>query len=196
MDAGIVPAPKPRNSREENEVIRAGVTPPAWSEAKRRQKDVDARWTKKRGQNHFGYKNHIAVDVRHKFIRKGRVAAAHVHDSRVFEELLAQNTSRDVYADSAYLSEASLERLKALGYRVHIQRKGQRNHPLSQWEQQGNRTRARIRSRVEHVFGAQVQRAGRLLVRSVGLVRARVKIGLMNLAYNMDRLGFLAGAQG
>ena len=194
VDASIVPAPRQRNSREENEAIREGNPPADWGEAKRRQKDVDARWTKKREQKHFGYKNHIAVDVKYKFIRAWQVTAANVHDSQVFEDILAENTSRDVYADSAYLSEASQERLKALGYRAHIQRKGQKNHPLSAWEKQGNRTRSRIRSRVEHVFGAQLQRAGTLLVRCIGLARARAKIGLRNLAYNMDRLGFLAGA--
>ena len=194
VDASIVPAPRQRNSREENEAIEAGNPPADWSEAKRRQKDVDARWTKKREQSHFGYKNHIAVDVKHKFIRAWQVTAANVHDSQVFEEILAKNTSRDVYADSAYLSEESQKRLTALGYRPHIQRKGQKNHPLSDWEKQGNRTRSRIRCRVEHVFGAQLQRAGTLLVRCIGLARARAKIGLRNLAYNMDRLGFLAGA--
>ena len=194
VDASIVPALKQRNSREENEAIRAGNPPLDWSEAKRRQKDVDARWTKKNEQSHFGYKNHIAVDVKHKFIRAWEVTAANVHDSQVFLELLAENTSRDVYADSAYLSEESQKRLKALGYRPHIQRKGQKNQPLSAWEKQGNRTRSRIRCRVEHVFGAQLQRAGTLLVRCIGLARARAKIGLRNLAYNMDRLGFLAGA--
>jgi len=194
VDASIVPAPRQRNSREENEAIKAGNPPADWSEAKRRQKDVDARWTKKREQSHFGYKNHIAVDVKHKFIRAWQVSAANVHDSQVFEEILAKNTSRDVYADSAYLSEESQKRLTALGYRPHIQRKGQKNHPLSDWEKQGNRRRSRIRCRVEHVFGAQLQRAGTLLVRCIGLARARAKIGLRNLAYNMDRLGFLAGA--
>ena len=193
VDASIVETPRQRNSREENEAIKRGETPD-WPEAKRRQKDVEARWTKKNEQNHFGYKNHVAVDVKHKFIRQYKVTAANVHDSQVFLELLAQNTSRDVYADSAYLSEESQQRLKALGYRPHIQRKGQKEHPLSAWEKQGNRTRSRIRSRVEHVFGAQRQRAGTLVVRCIGLARASATIGLRNLAYNMDRLGFLAGS--
>ena len=43
---------------------------------------MDARWTKKRDQNPFGYKNHVAVDVKHKFIRKWQVSAANVHDSQ------------------------------------------------------------------------------------------------------------------
>ena len=40
----------------------------------------------------------------------------------------------------------------------------------------------------EHVFGAQSNDMGGTLVRSIGLVRARARIGLKNLAYNMRRL--------
>src|SRR3954451_3432775 len=51
VDATIVPAPKQRNSRDENEEVKAGRTPKAWKQnpAKNRQKDKDARWTKKPG---------------------------------------------------------------------------------------------------------------------------------------------------
>lgn len=35
----------------------------------------------------------------------------------------------------------------------------------------------------------QAQRAGDLLLRTVGVIRARAKIGLRNLAYNLDRMG-------
>ena len=44
-----------------------------------------------------------------------------------------------------------------------------------------------MRARVEHVFGAQAAMGGHL-VRTIGLQRAKVKIGLMNLVYNMMRL--------
>ena len=54
----------------------------------------------------------------------------------------------------------------------------------------GNAIRARVRSRIEHVFAAQKCRLG-LIVRTVGMVRARVKIGLANLAYNLTRLAWL-----
>ena len=114
------------------QIVEASIVPAEWSEAKGRQKDVDARWTKKRGQSHFGSKNHVAVDAKHKFIRKWQVSAAKVHDSRVFFEILSENTSRDVSADSAYFSEEAQQSLKALGYRAHLQRKGQKNHPLSE----------------------------------------------------------------
>ena len=110
IDASIVEAPRQRNSREENRQIKAGQIPEDWSEQKKRQKDTDARWTKKNGQNYYGYKSHIDVDVKHKLIRDYEVTPASVHDSQVFEDLLDEdNSSRDVWADSAYRSEEKLK---------------------------------------------------------------------------------------
>ena len=194
IDASIVEAPRQRNSRDENRQIKAGQSPEDWSEQKKRQKDIDARWTKKNGQNYYGYKNHIDVDVKHKLIRDYEVTPASVHDSQVFEDLLDEaNSSRDVWADSAYRSEDKLKELKKRKYREHLQRKGCRHKKLTDREAQGNRTRSRIRSRVEHVFGVQAKRAGRLIVRAIGLVRVMAKVGLRNLAYNLDRYGVLVG---
>jgi IS5 family transposase len=56
----------------------------------------------------------------------------------------------------------------------------------------GNVTRARVRSRVEHLFAAQKSRLG-LVIRTAGMLRARVKIGLANLANNFVRLAWLRG---
>ena len=195
IDASIVPAPRQRNSREENRQIKGGEVPEDWSEEKKRQKDIDARWTKKNGQNHYGYKNHIDIDVKHKLIRGYEVTPASVHDSQVFEALLDEdNSSRDVWADSAYRSEEKVEVLEKDGYREHLQRKGCKHKALTEREKRGNRTRSRIRSRVEHVFGAQAMRAGDLILRTIGLVRAKAKIGLRNLVYNLDRFCVLQGA--
>jgi len=69
VDAAIVPVPKQRNTREENAQIKAGESPETWSDSKRFQKDVEARWTKKHGITHYGYKNHISIDRQHKVIR-------------------------------------------------------------------------------------------------------------------------------
>ena len=193
IDASIVSAPRQRNSREENGLIKQGATPQGWQEAKKRQKDVDARWTKKNGKTYYGYKNHVSVDVKHKLIRGYQVSDASVHDSQVFEELLDENnSSRAVYADSAYRSEQAIQKLQERRFRGHIQRKGCKNRTLTRREQQGNRTRAKIRSRIEHVFGVQAMMAGNLLLRGIGIIRARIKIGLRNLAYNINRYALLA----
>ncbi len=190
VDASIVSVPIQRNSREENKLIKDGDVPEDWHEAKQRQKDVSARWSARRHKHAFGYKNHISIDADKKFIRDYVVTNAAVHDSQVFGELLDEsNTSRDVWADSAYRSEDNLTGLNSRGYREHIQRKGCKNRKLTSWEKQGNRTRSKIRCRIEHVFGIQVQIAGNLILRTIGTARAEVKIGLRNLVYNMHRLG-------
>lgn len=188
VDASIVKAPKQRNSREDNKRIKEGHVPEDWSDAKKRQKDTEARWVRKNGQNHFGYKNHIEIDAKHKLIRKYEVTDAAVHDSQVFEGLLDQNnSSRDVWADAAYRSREKLAHLREHGFREHLQRRGCRHKKLTERERAGNHTRSKTRSRVEHIFGVQTQRAGTLLIRTVGRVRAATKIGLRNLAFNIDR---------
>ena len=170
VDASIVPVPKQRNTREENEAVKRGETPAEWEQgpAKNRQKDKDARWTKKHGRSFFGYKNHVNVDRTHKLIRRYAVTDAAVHDSRKLNGLLHRgNTSKDVFGDSAYRSAATEATLKARGFR------------------------SRIRARIEHVFGAQETAPGGRIVRTIGIVRARLKIGLQNLAYNVRRLATL-----
>lgn len=52
-----------------------------------------------------------------------------------------------------------------------------------------NAARSRVRARVEHVFAQQKDRLG-LIIRTVGLKRAEAKIGLTNLAYNLQRYLF------
>jgi IS5 family transposase len=188
VDASIISAPKQRNSRDENKRIKKGKIPEDWNQAKRRQKDTDARWVKKMGKNHYGYKNHINIDVKNKLIRDYAVTDAATHDSQVFDDLLDDaNTSRDVFADSAYWSKDRLRRLSQWGFREHLQRKGCRHHKLTEREKRGNHTRSKTRCRIEHVFGVQAMMAGDLILRTIGIVRARAKIGLRNLAYNMLR---------
>ena len=96
VDATIVSTPKQRNSREENKQLKEGETPEIWDEMpnKKRQKDVDARWTMKRNVVYFGYKNHVTVDVKHKLIRDFDVTNASTHDSQVIESILDANSTR------------------------------------------------------------------------------------------------------
>lgn len=74
IDATVVAAPRQRNSRDDNDSIKKGETPPDWSNhpAKRQQKDAEARRTKKHGRTYCGYKNHISVDQRHKPMRRAQ----------------------------------------------------------------------------------------------------------------------------
>jgi transposase, IS5 family len=190
IDATIVAAPKQHNSREENEAIKEGKTPEDWKQkpAKNRQKDKDARWTKKHERSYFGYKNHIGVDRRHKLVRRYGVSDASVHDSQKLEDILdTSNTASDVWADSAYRSDEIEEKLAGRGLKSHIHRRAYRNRELREAEKAANTARAKVRARVEHVFGDQKNGMGAGTVRTIGIVRARCKIGMTNLVYNMRR---------
>ena len=198
IDASLVSVPKNRNTRDENKQIKEGKTPESWDDQPnmKRQKDEDARWTKKHGKSHYGYKNHINIDKAHKLIRRYAVTNASVHDSQVFDDFLdEENAGRSVWADSTYRSEAREGQLRAQGHKSRIHRKGNSRGRLNKREQATNHRRSKIRTRVEHVFGDQRTRQGSNLVRTKGNVRAVVKIGLMNLTYNMRQLEFFLRPQ-
>ena len=194
IDATIVEAPKQHNTRDENEQVKAGKTPEDWAKkpAKNRQKDKDARWTKKHGKSYFGYKNHVGIDKANKLIRTWDVTDASVHDSQKLDELLdAGNPGRDVWADGAYRSEAAEARLAEKGYNSRIHFRAWRDHPLDETQKNANRARSEVRARVEHIFGDMTTAMGAKIVRTIGLARARFKIGMMNLGYNVRRLAAL-----
>ena len=194
LDASIVRVPRNHNTRDENATIKNGDVPEDWADkpAKRSQKDMDARWTKKHGKSHYGYKNHVNVDRKHKLVRRYHGSDAALHDSKAVDHLLTRcNTGAGVWADSAYRSEEMERKLHALKLRSHIHRKGKRGKPLTEQAKGSNRTKSSVRVRVEHIFGAQGNDMGGTLVRTIGIVRARAKIGTKNLAYNMRRLGQL-----
>ena len=96
-----------------------------WSPAKCRQKDVDARWTKKHGKSYFGYRLSVSVDRRHKLIRRVRVSDASDADTRHLVDLLDQNNSRrDFWADRGHHNKPREQWLRMIGRRPRIQRNG------------------------------------------------------------------------
>lgn len=189
VDASFVDVPKQRNNKEENKQIKEGEIPKNFEDDPNigAQKDTDARWTKKNDETHFGYKDHVSVDNAHKLIREYDVTSAEVHDSNVFEDILTENTSKDVWADSAYQSEEHELTLYAMGYRSHVHKKGRRNKPLSERDKKTNTRKSKVRVRVEHVFGSMTNEQGGLYFKVIGLARNSVKVGMMNVVYNMRR---------
>lgn len=191
VDATFVDAPRQRNTREENQTIKAGEIPQTWKEEslkvahKLSQKDTDARWATKGGERHYGYKDHTKVDVDSKLITAYTVTSANVHDSNEFVDFFDEN-DRAAYADSAYASAAIADRLPQ-SIENHIHEKGYRDHPLSDAQKESNRVKSKIRARIEHVYGFMTNSMNGITVRSIGLPRARFQIGLTNLVYNLCR---------
>ena len=189
VDASFVEVPRQRNNRKDNETIKSGGVPDSFAENKHclRQKDVDARWTKKNEESYYGYKNHVKANQRTKLIAKYEVTDASVHDSQVLE-LLVEGGDEVLYADSAYRSEKISSLLEAKGIANRIHEKGHRNHPLTEEQKASNKEKSRVRARVEHVFGqmTNTMKEG-LYLQYIGLKRIIAGVGLLNLAYNMIR---------
>lgn len=207
IDASIVQAPRQRLRREEKEDITQGKIPQGWENNPHKvsQKDRDARWMLKHSKAkskagdkaidiaipYFGYKNHISTDKHHGLIRRYEVSAANLYDGHVFESLLdPDNTASPVYADTAYESKRNTDILEKRGLRNEVCRKKPRNRRQPKNIERGNQKRASIRAHVEHVFAVQKDKMN-LFIRSIGIERARVKVGLANFVYNLKRLEFL-----
>ena len=188
IDASFAEVPRQRNNREDNALIKAGEVPPALQDnAKvRAHKDLDARWTKKNNETHFGYKDHVKVDVKDKLILKAVITAASVHDSQAFDVLIHEG-DRVVYADSAYSGAPIEAALAAKNVEPQINEKGTRGQPLNEEQKASNREKSRTRSRVEHVFAQMSGSMKALYQRCIGLKRNAACLVLTNLVYNMLR---------
>jgi transposase, IS5 family len=210
IDASIVAAPKQRNTDGEKRDIKEGRIPPEWAKrpAKLRQKDRDARWTVKYTKAKpsadgaprvdlaipaFGYKNHIGIDRRHRLVRRWAVTDAARHDGALLPELIDRNnTAGDIWADTAYRSKANEKFLADRLLRSQIHRKKPKGKPMSRRTARANARKSTVRSAVEHVFARQKGPMG-LFIRTIGIARARTKIGLANLVFNMHRMIWLTG---
>ena len=195
VDATFVDAPRQRNSRDENKTIKEGGIPEDWKNEedektvhKVRQKDTDARWTKKRDETHYGYKNHVKADVGSKLIKDYTVTDASVHDSTEFAGLINEDDTI-VYADAGYVGKEDefSDKVKEKVEFV-ICEKGYRNHPLTDLQRLANKIKSSIRCRIEHIFGFMTNSMHGLFLRCIGKVRADFNIGLTNLVYNMCRM--------
>jgi len=191
VDASFVEAPRQRNTREENKHIKeTGTAPGEWKEKphKLAQKDVDARWTKKNNTVFYGYKNHVKADTKTKLIEEYTITDASVHDSQVVEQLLTEkDEGQPIYADSAYTGEDQETVYKKKKVINKINEKGYRNKPLTEEQKANNKEKSMTRARVEHLFGFVENSMHGSIVRTIGIARAKAKIGMINLTYNICR---------
>jgi transposase, IS5 family len=179
------------------QLSKQGDTPNQWTAKQAAHKDVDARWSKKNQQSHDGYKDHINVDYDTKLITQWVATDTSVHDSQAIEAVLRslEQGGTSVHADSAYRS-AEIEQLlsdKQLISQVH--ERAYKDKPLNDTQNASNKAKSKIRARVKHVFGHMQTAMGGMLIRCIGMARAHVAIGLMNLTYNLTRIECLIRTQ-
>ena len=188
--------------------------------AKLAQKDRDARWTVKyskakdkpdgsrhaaRGEERpgatgtqrdiaipaFGYKDHISIDREHGLIRRWKVTDASRYDGAQLPDLMDKaNTASGVWADTGYRSKKNEKWLARNGFVSHIHTKKPKGQAMSDRAAKANSKRSKVRALVEHPF-ARMKGPMAMFIRTIGLVRATAKIGMVNLVYNFQRLVWL-----
>lgn len=128
------------------------IAAPSSTKNQDKARDPEMSSTKKGNQWHFGMKAHIGVDSRTGLAHTVICTTASEHDSRQSAELL-HGDEKEIYADKAYSDAAKAEeaRSKGIAWRVHI--KAARGQVLSRQQENWNRSRSRVRGKVEHIFG-------------------------------------------
>ena len=137
--------------------------------------------------------NHIGINRAHGLIRTWDASAANAHDGARLPDLVSRNnTASGVWADTAYRSKKNEAFLARGMFTSNIHQRKPHRKAMPERTSRANAKRSKVRSAVEHVFAGQKHRMG-LVVRTIGIARARIKIGMANLAYNSQRLAWLEG---
>ena len=167
------------------------IDAPSSTKNKGKSRDPEMHQTKKGNQWYFGMKAHIGVDSRSKLIHSVAASAANVHDSQLLGDLLHGDETR-VWGDSAYANQGDTIRDHAPNAKDFTNQKGCRNRPLSDDDKAKNKTKSKVRAKVEHPFLILKRVFGFTKVRYRGLeknaTRLFVACGLVNLYMARRRL--------
>lgn len=171
------------------------IDAPSSTKNKEGKRDPEMHQTRKGKQWYFGMKAHIGVDSRTKLIHSVAVTAAHVHDSQVLEDLLHGEETR-IWGGSAYSGQSEVIKTHAPKAKDFTQRKGSRYRLLSEDERQRNRTKSKVRAKVEHTIHVLKRQFGYTKVRYRGLDKNANHVfaacALVNLVMARKRLLKLA----
>ena len=138
--------------------------------------------TKKGNQWYFGMKAHIGVDSAERTIHAVAATPANVHDSQMIGGLRHGGEPPDQVrgaGDSAYQGRKEAIEAAAPGAQDMTNRRGSRNHPLTDKDRAKNRTKSKVRARVEHPFPIIKRVFGFVCVRYRG-IGPRMPTGCMS----------------
>ncbi len=141
---------------------------PSSTKNQNEQRDPEMHQTRKGKQWYFGMKAHVGVDSKMKIIHTVVATAANVADSAVLPELLHGEETR-VWGDGAYQGQTEVIRQCAPRAQDCTQRRCRYKDWVDEVEREKNRTKSKVRSRVEHVFGVMKLKFGFVKVRYRGL---------------------------
>ncbi|MDP3698806.1 MAG: IS5 family transposase [Nanoarchaeota archaeon] len=152
-----------------------------YTEKQQQHMDKDGTFSVKHGQVHFGYKNHIKIDVKHSLIREYEVSTASLHDGEVN---LVECGDGKVYRDKGYFGK----KLNCDGIKDMTMKRASRGHPLTQKEKDWNKAVSRVRASGERPFAVMknVFNGARTKVKT--LARVSIKEMFKCFGFNLYQL--------
>src|ERR1700757_4370382 len=160
---------------EQGLLMRAGtivdatiIAAPSSTKNAEKARDPEMHQTKKENQWYFGMKAHLGVDSRTKLIHAVVATPANVADSTVLPELLHGQETR-VWGDQAYRGQRAVIREHAPKAGDFTNRRYRHRGVVDEVERAKNRTKSKVRSRVEHAIGVIKRVFGFAKVRYRGL---------------------------
>lgn len=189
IDASLMPAavnkPKPPEDQPPGPDGRAP------SKLVRSELDPDAAWTRKDGVYTFGYKAHVALDMKSRIVRRLALTPANVNETSCADALICGDERR-VYADKAYDSKARRALLKTLGIRNGIMRRWHWSlPPPGRWEVRRNSLLVTRRAPIEPLFALLKNTYRFTRARYRGLARNAAALHLAITAMNLRRWSVL-----
>jgi transposase, IS5 family len=151
------------------------INAPSSTKNAEKARDPDMHQTKKGNQWYFGMKAHVGVDCRTKLIHAVVATAANVADSAVLPDLLHGEETR-VWGDQAYRGQTAVIKQYAPKAKDFINRRYRHRGVVDEAERAKNRTKSKVRAKVEHPIG--------IIKRVFGFVKVRYR----GLAKNAHRL--------
>ena len=152
----------------------------SYTEKQKQHIDKDGTFSIKHGQVHYGYKDHVKLDVDHHLIRSYEVTTASLHDSQI-----DLTTKKDIatYRDKGYygtkLKKEIIDR---------TMKRATKNKKLNGGEQKRNKAISKIRAPGERPFAVikRVFHGARTIVKT--LSRVKIKEMFKCFAYNLYQL--------
>ena len=144
------------------------ISAPSSTKNAAKARDPEMHQTKKGNQWYFGMKAHFGVDSRSKLIHSVAATPANVADGTVLPELLHGGETR-VWGDQAYRGQRAAIRRCAPRARDFVNRRYRHRGVVDQVERAKNRTKSKVRAKVEHPIGVIKRVFGFAKVRYRGL---------------------------
>jgi len=180
QDASFVESQVGRTRQRDEKIAKKKGEKVTYSQKQKQHQDNDAKFTVKRGQVHYGYKDHVKTDTKYNFVLEVETTTANIHDNNID---LSKKGDKAMFRDRGYSGDGNEP--KAAGV-VDMTMTAGKN--LSDLEKGINKEISRTRCKCERTFSvtSYAFKCKHTFAKSLD----RVKIGqkLLYFAYNCYNL--------